>query len=393
MPQILRMDKTINILGSEVPSTFQAYNSQTKKVEQVPTCSIDLYSLQNEGNIAIEISGYVGGYSYWKNSMKRAIMAAKPTDIWLNIDSLGGDFASALSFNDFLSSYCSENKVSLHVRFTGLVASAATFIGSCSQDRAISQNSFGLIHQVSGVKWGNSSAMAKTQRELEKFDEGLLNIYARDMAKGKKNKAEIKAQMEADEFMSPQEFVALGIAHRTFDPHTEPLRSRNSEDTAAHTAGGYWNQKTDLKTKNNTVKDLTKEQEVGLFNRFKNWINSDPGEPKIDEEKLELQNAKAENKRLKDAVANSQKKEEIETIESLKAENNRLKIEAEVKRLKAENAALTAELAQPFKPTIAPDASASADSLENCSSCSSKTAADETNFLADLEDSINTEKQ
>lgn len=365
----------IEILGCRVPATFEAYNANKRTVETVPTGSVQ--AIEYENGLQLDIDGYIGGWGYWKNGLKRRIKAAQPTEIRLVIDSPGGSFPDALAFNDFLSMYCAENDATLSVRYTGMPASAATFLGSCSQDRAISINASALIHQVSTVAWGNAARMIKSQRELQLFDETLLNLYARDISRNRADREAIWAQMQSDEFMAAETFVALGLADRTFDPATESGAPNYIEQTESSTNLNFLNMKNEKKTEEISVQ--VKPENKSLFQKIANLLGGSDDDENGNTENAALKNELAD---LKAQVAEREANAQAAETAKLKAERDKLKNAKENRELEAEIANLKAELAKPFAPGPAPDVSNSADGLENCA-CGGKTENADADDLTD----------
>jgi len=104
-------------------------------------------------------------------------------------------------------------------RFTGktiahidsLAASAASSIAIACDEVEISQDAFFMIHNASGVVWGDKVAMRERADLLEKVEGTVVSGY---VAKTGKDTADIVSWMDAETWFTADEAIANGFCDR-----------------------------------------------------------------------------------------------------------------------------------------------------------------------------------
>ena len=93
--------------------------------------------------------------------------------ITLHINSEGGEVHSALSVFDTIK----RNPTPIKTIISGNASSAATIISLAGHERAISQNSYMLIHNISSGFWGKMHEFEDEIKNMTKLTANLKKIY------------------------------------------------------------------------------------------------------------------------------------------------------------------------------------------------------------------------
>lgn len=93
----------------------------------------------------------------------------------------------------------------------GLCASAATSISLACKEVAMSDGGFYMIHNASGMAWGDKTALRDTADLLEKVEGVIVSDYT---TKTGKDAADVVAMMEAETWMTAQEALDHGFIDR-----------------------------------------------------------------------------------------------------------------------------------------------------------------------------------
>jgi len=146
--------------------------------------------------------------SYWGVNALAVVDAialagdAKTLNVYIN--SPGGDVFEGRAIMAALGRF--EGKTVAHI--DSLCASAATSIAlSCNEVR-MSEGAFFMIHNASGMVWGDKSAMRETADLLEKVEGSIVNDYT---AKTGKDEEQVRAWMDAETWFTAAEAKAEGF--------------------------------------------------------------------------------------------------------------------------------------------------------------------------------------
>ncbi len=122
------------------------------------------------------------------------------------INSGGGQVVEAFAIHDYIKDLQAKG-VKVNTKGIGLVASASTYI-LMAGDSSISENSFFMIHQVSGWAVGTVDEMEKQFNLLKKFNNAVRDYYvqATEMAV-----EDIEQMMSNETWMQGKEAVELGF--------------------------------------------------------------------------------------------------------------------------------------------------------------------------------------
>ncbi len=104
---------------------------------------------------------------------KANIQGTTPPNIYLHINSYGGNIFSGLSVLDEIVN-C---KVPVYTLIDGCCASAATLFSVAGKRRLINRHGFMLIHQMSSFMWGKYSEFQDEMKNMDKLMEVIKSVY------------------------------------------------------------------------------------------------------------------------------------------------------------------------------------------------------------------------
>jgi ATP-dependent protease ClpP protease subunit len=167
--------------------------------------------------------------AYWGISAKSVIEAlASVADVGtlhLRINSPGGDVFEGRAIVEAIKRFA--GKTIAHV--DSLAASAATSIAIAANEVEIAQGAFFMIHNASGLVWGDKTAMRDTADLLEKVEGSIIFDYNTKTGKGD---AVIAAWMDAETWFTADEAVANGFCDRL--AATADKSAKNTWNLAAY---------------------------------------------------------------------------------------------------------------------------------------------------------------
>ena len=128
----------------------------------------------------------------------------------IHINSPGGDVFEGRAIMAALSRF--KGKTVAHI--DSLCASAATSIALACNEVVMSDGAFFMIHNASGMAWGDKTALRDTADLLEKIEGAIVTDYTN---KTGKDSAEIVAWMDAETWFDAKEALANGFIDRIAD--------------------------------------------------------------------------------------------------------------------------------------------------------------------------------
>ncbi len=123
------------------------------------------------------------------------------------INSPGGNVTDALAIYAALRDYAG----TVTARVEGLAASAATLVMLGADEIVMAERALLMVHDPWTGAVGNAEEMRKTAAALDIHADTMAELYAERTGK---NKAEVESIMQAETWMSAEEAVAAGFAHR-----------------------------------------------------------------------------------------------------------------------------------------------------------------------------------
>lgn len=146
--------------------------------------------------------------AYWGVSALSVIDAiaaagdAKTLNVYIN--SPGGDVFEGRAIMAAIGRF--DGKTVAHI--DSLCASAATSIALACDEVRMSDGAFFMIHNASGLVWGDKTAMRETADLLEKVEGAIVNDYT---AKTEKDEEQVRAWMDAETWFTAAEAKAEGF--------------------------------------------------------------------------------------------------------------------------------------------------------------------------------------
>jgi ATP-dependent protease ClpP protease subunit len=212
------------------------------KAKSIDKKTIDMYDSIGEGY-------YSEGVTL--ASVSKKLKDAGGEDIFVNINSAGGDMFEGLAIYNALRDY--EGVV--NIRIMGMAASAASVIAMAGDNVEISESSFLMIHNAWSIVVGNKEDFAKASEDFGKFDDAMSKVYSRKTGM----KSEDIARMMSDEtWIGGLDALEMGFADTLLDDDAviEDQQNHNAKalrkvDTALAKAGVTRSERRDL------IKELT----------------------------------------------------------------------------------------------------------------------------------------
>jgi ATP-dependent Clp protease protease subunit len=177
-----------------------------------------------KGDAEIEIDGEIG-YDWWtgddSNTAKaikaklKEIANMKAKRIVVRINSLGGYIHEGLAIHDALA----VNKAEIITDVQGVAASMATVIAQAGKTRRMSDNALYLLHQASGLSWGNINETKAALEDLVAWNDRLVNIYVKRTGK---DEEEIRELMDRNNgvgvWIDADEAKEMNLVDEIYEP-------------------------------------------------------------------------------------------------------------------------------------------------------------------------------
>ena len=128
----------------------------------------------------------------------------------VHINSPGGDVFEGRAIMAAIASF--KGKTVAHI--DSLAASAATSIALACSEVEMADGAFFMIHNASGLAWGDKTVMREKADLLEKIEGAIVNDYT---AKTGKDEAQVRAWMDAETWFTAAEALDNGFVDRVTD--------------------------------------------------------------------------------------------------------------------------------------------------------------------------------
>lgn len=187
-----------------------------------------LWNIRNDANgiPTIEVFGDIGasreGDPYWGieggagtfQEFAAELKKIGPVpELRVEIHSYGGSVMVGKGIHDKLREHPANKTAVIY----GVCASAATYAALACETVQIPANSFFLIHNSTGMCWGNASDMVAMSENLEIIDQSIADLYA---ARTGKTAEEMRDIMDKDTWITGTDAVAIGLADEVIEPIT-----------------------------------------------------------------------------------------------------------------------------------------------------------------------------
>lgn len=161
----------------------------------------------SDGEVSAEVYIY-DEIGYWGTSAKdfAALIGGLDVDrINLRVNSPGGSAWDGVAIMNALR----RHRATVDVTVDGLAASAASLICMAGDHITMNRSAQMMIHDASGLAWGNAQTMHETAALLDKLSDSYADAYAK-RAGG--SRAEWRDVMRAETWYTAEEAVLAGLA-------------------------------------------------------------------------------------------------------------------------------------------------------------------------------------
>ena len=110
-------------------------------------------------------------------SIRNQIEDASPKTVNVHINSVGGQVVDSMAIHDYLIELQGKSVI-VNTYVKGLAASAATFIAMASDNSHMSENSWLMIHNMSGAIYGDVYEIENYAKMIRKFNNSARDFYA-----------------------------------------------------------------------------------------------------------------------------------------------------------------------------------------------------------------------
>lgn len=180
------------------------------RVENSSTGTVDLYI----DGVIVDASTEQFLKDWWNDDtatsfkkIRNQIEEAKPSTINCYLNTPGGQVTEAMAIHDYFVSL-QQKGTTVNTFGRGIVASSGTYILMSSENSSISENSFFMIHEVSGITYGTVSECENQVRILRQFNDKVAKFYAKRTGKSFE---EINNLMHVETWYDGQEAVDNGF--------------------------------------------------------------------------------------------------------------------------------------------------------------------------------------
>lgn len=155
----------------------------------------------------VDILDEIGSwYGVTAKDFAAQLSALDVDDIHLRINSPGGDVFDGVAIMNTLR----QHKAKVHADVVGIAASAASFIAvGGADDVHMSAGSMLMVHDASGLVWGNAQDMHETATVLDTISDNIAAIYA---GKAGGSTREWRDIMRAETWYTAADAVDAGLA-------------------------------------------------------------------------------------------------------------------------------------------------------------------------------------
>lgn len=178
--------------------------------------SADLYIFGDICKWAWESEGEQSGVTI-VNQLKQ--LDAKTINVHIN--SYGGDVSEGLAIHNVLR----EHPAQVHTICDGFACSAASVVFMAGDQRTMMPASLLMIHNAWTIAMGNAAELRKTADDIETITQASVEAYKRTASISEK---EIKALMDAETWILPEDAVSYGFATDIDDDDDEEDEPRQS---------------------------------------------------------------------------------------------------------------------------------------------------------------------
>lgn len=176
LPEI-RAERLPSVCAFEAdPQALDRWNSGISAAVQAPENTITILEVVGE-------DPFTGGGVTAKR-VAGALRSIGPQDIFVDINSPGGDYFEGVAIYNMLR----EHPKSVTVRILGMAASAASLVAMAGDQILIGKAGFMMLHNAWVMAVGNRHDLEQAAKTMEPFDDAMATVYS-ERAGVKKAKA------------------------------------------------------------------------------------------------------------------------------------------------------------------------------------------------------------
>ena len=165
----------------------------------------------------------IGFYGTTAQSFVDQLNAITAPKITVLLNSPGGEVFDGVAIHTALAM----SKAHVTTFVTGVAASAASFIAMAGDTIKMARNSTMMIHDASGLAWGNAATMRQEADLLDKLSDNIADMYA--MQAGG-TAADWRAAMQRETWYTGQEALAAGLIDEIAGPEGQSGDGEPDED-------------------------------------------------------------------------------------------------------------------------------------------------------------------
>ena len=169
------------------------------------------YRFKNEAEaVNIQIYDEISSDDFWGDvvtakAINDEIVQANGKPLNIHINSYGGEVFEGFAIYNNLKSYTGKKVVYVD----GIAASIASVIAMAGDEIYMNKASMLMIHNASGVAYGNAEEMKKVVNALEQINEVIRDVYKN---RSNLDDEQLKQFMDNETYFTPQEAVQYGFA-------------------------------------------------------------------------------------------------------------------------------------------------------------------------------------
>ena len=169
------------------------------------------YRFKNEAEaVNIQIYDEISSDDFWGDvvtakAINDEIAQANGKPLNIHINSYGGEVFEGFAIYNNLKSYAGKKVVYVD----GIAASIASVIAMAGDEIYMNKASMLMIHNASGVAYGNAEEMKKVVNALEQINEVIRDVYKN---RSNLDDEQLKQFMDNETYFTPQEAVQYGFA-------------------------------------------------------------------------------------------------------------------------------------------------------------------------------------
>lgn len=169
------------------------------------------YRFKNEAEaVNIQIYDEISSDDFWGDvvtakAINDEIAQANGKPLNIHINSYGGEVFEGFAIYNNLKNYAGRKVVYVD----GIAASIASVIAMAGDEIYMNKASMLMIHNASGVAYGNAEEMKKVVNALEQINEVIRDVYKN---RSNLDDEQLKQFMDNETYFTPQEAVQYGFA-------------------------------------------------------------------------------------------------------------------------------------------------------------------------------------